>query len=85
MSALIAVFREMAKLHAAGDQLKLRTLREQLSAAIAQTVKRVTLFPVGPCLQGNKVDRYMVIDLYNGKTYEVDDSESPDDQSGIGD
>jgi DNA invertase Pin-like site-specific DNA recombinase len=74
MSALIAVFREMAQLTAAGDQLKLRTLREQLSAAIAQTVKRVTLFPVGPSLQGSRDDRFMKIELQNGKCYEVDDS-----------
>ncbi len=76
MVALIAVFREMAQLTAAGDQLRLRVLREQLSASIAQTVKHVTLFPVGPILQGDKSERYMIIDLHNGKRYEVDDSES---------
>ena len=74
MAALVKIFREMSVLKKSGDELKLRTLREQISAAIAQTVKRVTLFPVGPSLKGDKSERYMYVELMNGNSYEVDAS-----------
>jgi hypothetical protein len=75
MEALIRTFREMRRLAAAGDRLKLRALREQLSAAIAQTVDRVILFPVGPSLKGDRTQRYMVVKLKNGMRYELDDAD----------
>ena len=79
MAALISLFRELKRLGAEGDQVKLRSLREQLSAAVAHAVERITLFPVGPSLKGDKCSRYIVIDLKNGKRFEVDDSELQDD------
>lgn len=79
MAALIALFQELSNLGAKGDQLKLRALREQLSASVAQAVERVILFPVGPSLKGDKSSRYMLIELKNGKSFEVDDSEPQED------
>jgi hypothetical protein len=78
MDALIALFREMQKLRAEDSKIKLRILREQLSAAIAQTVERVRLFPTGPTLQADKSQRYMVVELKSGKQYEIDASDGSD-------
>lgn len=72
MDALIAMFKEMKRLSVGEDKIKLRALREQLSASIAQTIKKVTLYPVGPNLMGTKAQRYMVIDLNNGRQQTVD-------------
>lgn len=79
MDALIKMFREMRKLRDDADQLQLRSLREKISASIAQTVNQIFLFPVGPTVKGDRSQRFMIIELKNGTRYEVDDSDEIDD------
>jgi DNA invertase Pin-like site-specific DNA recombinase len=75
MASLLAIVKGLKRTK---DPVKLRALREQLSALIASTVKTIALFPAGPSVQGNKSMRYMVATLKNGKSYEIDDSDDGD-------
>ena len=77
MASLMAILKALKR--AKDDPVKLRALREQLSALIASAVKTIAMFPAGPTVNGDKSMRYMVVTLKNGKRYEIDDSDDGDE------
>ena len=54
------------------DEVELRALREQLSAAVAGLVEMIGLYPRGPTPDGEKGDRFLKVLLKNGKSFEVE-------------
>jgi len=63
MQALVRIFRALKHTE---DEVKLRALREQLSAAINQVVQQITLYPVGRTPAGHKTERYVDVTFVNG-------------------
>jgi hypothetical protein len=70
MRSLVVLFRAMRQL--AGDEIKLRALREQLLVGINETVERIDLFPAGRTLAGTKFDRFMDVTFRTGVTRRIE-------------
>lgn len=77
MQGLLLAFKAMreanATYEATGDNLPLRSVREKLSAGIADVLDELKLFPTGPTLKSHKSQRYIEAKLKTGKVYTVDD------------
>jgi DNA invertase Pin-like site-specific DNA recombinase len=54
--------------------VELRRTRQQLAALLAGVVEKITFYPLGPSPKGSKEDRYFVVTLKSGSSFEVDDS-----------
>ncbi len=77
VQALIRIFRQMKH---ATSEVERRALREQLSAAINQAVKQMTMYPVGRTPKGTKADRFVDVTFVNGATKRAEGVEvSPKD------
>lgn len=76
MQSLIALFK-LLKRPMSGPEL--RGYRQQLCVLIDQAVTQIDLFGSGPTAKGSKAERYMVVTLKNGQTFEIDDSDDGDE------
>lgn len=57
------------------EEVALRALREQLSAAVASAVSRIVLFPAGHKRTGSKEDRFIDVTFVNGATRRIEPGE----------
>jgi len=69
LEALVKLFKALNR---TTDEVELRALREQLSAAIASVVEMIALYPMGPTVDGSREDRHAVVLLKNGKTLTIE-------------
>lgn len=87
MRGLLLAFKAMreakAAYEASGDNLPLRSVREKLSAGIADVLDELKLFPSGPTLKSHKNQRYMEAKLKTGKVYTIDDFDEGEDPYAI--
>jgi DNA invertase Pin-like site-specific DNA recombinase len=72
MKNLIKLYR---KIKHATDDLELRAIREQLVTAVGMKVEKITLYPVGHNLGGDRADRFIDILFKNGATRRIEPGE----------
>ena len=76
LTTMIKLFGMMKSAVTAGE---LKGIRQQLADTISKIVQRVDLHPAGPTAKGAKEDRYLVVTLGNGESYDIDDSDDGDE------
>ncbi|MES2973258.1 MAG: recombinase family protein [Pseudomonadota bacterium] len=72
MSSLVALFKALKHTK---DEAELRTLREQLSAAIHSVTERITLYPRGRTLEGTKEERFIDVEFRGGTSRRIEPDE----------
>ncbi|MDO8335167.1 MAG: recombinase family protein, partial [Candidatus Saccharibacteria bacterium] len=72
MKALVNLFKA---LKTTTDVAELRTLREQLSASIHAVTERITLYPTGHSLDGNRANRFIDIEFRGGSVRRIESEE----------
>jgi len=72
MGALLVIYK---RLKDSTDEVALRELREKLSASINEKVERITLFPSGRKVGGEKDERFIEVEFKNGATRRIEPEE----------
>lgn len=83
MRSLVLLFKAMKQ---TGDELKLRTLREQLLIGINETIEKIVLYPAGRKLSGSKADRFIDVTFRTGTERRIEGVEcAPQDLEYVAD